>query len=88
MNSVLQLTLPHELYEQLQELAQAENCSVDDQAIKILQNALHAQKEYILDERRKKVQKLLEELRLRCENRRKDIEWPDSTVMIREDRDR
>ncbi|MEH2292794.1 hypothetical protein [Nostoc sp.] len=40
------------------------------------------------DGRRKNVPKLLEEIRLRREQLPTDIEWPDSTAMIREDRDR
>ncbi|MEH1943999.1 MAG: hypothetical protein V7L01_27790 [Nostoc sp.] len=40
------------------------------------------------DERRKNVPKLLEEIRLRRESRQTDVEWPDSTALIREDRDR
>ncbi|MEH1969929.1 hypothetical protein [Nostoc sp.] len=40
------------------------------------------------DERRKNDPKLLEEIRLRRESRQTDVEWPDSTALIREDRDR
>ncbi len=83
------LNIPDELYEQLQELAKAENSSVDAQVITILQNALQKTKTQLTeDERRKNVPKLLEEIRLRREKLPTDIEWPDSTAMIREDRDR
>ncbi|MEH2281312.1 MAG: Arc family DNA-binding protein [Nostoc sp.] len=83
------LNIPDELYEQLQELAKAENRSVDAQVITILQNALQKTKTQLTEEeRRKNVPKLLDEMRLRREQLPTDIEWPDSTAMIREDRDR
>ncbi|MBH8576445.1 hypothetical protein I8752_26340 [Nostocaceae cyanobacterium CENA369] len=82
------LNIPDELYEQLQQLAKAENKSIDAQVITILQNALQAKTQPTDDERRKNVPKLLEEIRLRRESRRTDVEWPDSTALIREDRDR
>lgn len=89
MATVHALNIPDELYEQLQELAKAENRSVDAQVITILQNALQKTKTQLTeDERRKNVPKLLEEMRLRREQLPTDIEWPDSTAMIREDRDR
>jgi antitoxin FitA len=83
------LNIPDELYEQLQELAKAENSSVDAQVITILQNALQKTKTQLTEEeKRKNVPKLLEEIRLRRESRQTDVEWPDSTALIREDRDR
>lgn len=82
------LNIPDELYERLQELAKAENSSVDAQVITILQNALKIKTQETEDERRKNVLKLLEESRLRREKLPKDVEWPDSTAMLREDRDR
>lgn len=88
MTTLHALNIPDELYEQLQELAKAENSSVDAQVITILQNALQAKTLSMEDERRKNVPKLLEEIRLRRESRQTDLEWPDSTALIREDRDR
>ncbi|MEH2193058.1 MAG: hypothetical protein V7K98_10500 [Nostoc sp.] len=82
------LDIPDELYERLQQLAKAENSSVDAQVITILQNALQAKTQQTEEERRKNVPKLLEEIRLRRESRQTDGEWPDSTALIREDRDR
>ncbi|RCJ42271.1 hypothetical protein A6770_08665 [Nostoc minutum NIES-26] len=82
------LNIPDELYEQLQELAKTENNSIDAQVITILRNALQAKTQPTQDERYKNVPKLLEEMRLRRESRRTDVEWPDSTALIREDRDR
>ncbi|MBD2504791.1 FitA-like ribbon-helix-helix domain-containing protein [Anabaena azotica] len=80
------LDIPDELYAQLQELAKAENSSIEAQVIKILRQAL--QKIAEEQEQRKNVLKILEESRLRRESRRSDVEWPDSTALIREDRDR
>ncbi|MBD2596665.1 hypothetical protein H6G74_20355 [Nostoc spongiaeforme FACHB-130] len=82
------LNIPDELYAQLQELAKAENSSVEAQVIKILQDALQTTIQPTQDERYKNVPKLLEEIRLRRESRRTDVEWTDSTALIREDRDR
>ncbi|MEH2422115.1 MAG: hypothetical protein V7K48_14705 [Nostoc sp.] len=88
MASLHALDIPDELYERLQQLAKAENNSVDDQIITILQNALQAKTQQTEEEKRKNVPKLLEEIRLRRESRQTDVEWPDSTALIREDRDR
>ncbi|MBD6614965.1 hypothetical protein FNW02_03630 [Komarekiella sp. 'clone 1'] len=82
------LDIPDELYEQLQQLAKAENSSIDAQVITILHNALQIKTQPTEDERRKNVPKLLEEIRLRREQLPTDIEWPDSTALIREDRNR
>jgi antitoxin FitA len=83
------LNIPDDLYERLQELALAEHSSIDAQVITILQNALETKtQQQTEDEKRKNVPKLLEEIRIRRENRQSDVEWPDSTALIREDRDR
>jgi plasmid stability protein len=88
MATIHTLNIPDELYEQLQHLAKAENNSIDAQVITILQNALQAKTQPTEEERRKNVPKLLEEIRLRRESRQTDVEWPDSTALIREDQDR
>ncbi len=80
------LDISDELYAQLQELAKAENSSVEAQVEKILQNALQTVAQE--NEKRKNVLKLLEESRLRREKLPKNVEWPDSTALLREDRDR
>ena len=82
------LNIPDDLYERLRELAEAEHRSIDAQVITILQNALETKTQQTEEERRKNVLKLLEESRLRREKLPKDIEWPDSTALLREDRDR
>ncbi|MBC1236322.1 hypothetical protein [Nostoc sp. 2RC] len=82
------LNIPDELYAQLQELAKAENNSIDAQVITILQNALQAKMQPTEDERRKNVPKLLEEISHRRRLNPADFGLPDSTQLIREDRDR
>ncbi|BAY40481.1 hypothetical protein NIES2111_48660 [Nostoc sp. NIES-2111] len=83
------LDIPDELYAQLQELAKAENSSVEAQVVKILQQALQTQIQPTKYDRRKNVLKMLEE---NIRNRRRlnpaDFGLLDSTALIREDRDR
>ncbi|MEH1949655.1 MAG: Arc family DNA-binding protein [Nostoc sp.] len=89
MTTLHGLNIPDELYEQLQELAKAENSSVNAQVITILQNALQAKIQLTEEERRKNVPKLLEEIsRRRRRLNPADFGLPDSTELIREDRDR
>ncbi|MEH2093251.1 FitA-like ribbon-helix-helix domain-containing protein [Nostoc sp.] len=80
--------LPDDLYAKLQELAVSEHRSINAQVITLLEQALKTEAQQTEEERRKNVPKLLEEIRLRREKLPTDIEWPDSTAMIREDRDR
>jgi antitoxin FitA len=80
--------LPDDLYAKLQELAASEHRSINAQVITLLEQALKTETQQTEDERRKNVPKLLEEIRLRREQLPTNIEWPDSTAMIREDRDR
>ncbi|BAY43812.1 hypothetical protein SAMD00079811_13990 [Scytonema sp. HK-05] len=90
MAIVHDVDLPDDLYEQLQELAIAENNSINAQVITLLRNALSAAqiKKIAEEQRRKNLPKLLEESRRRREQLPTDVEWPDSTALIREDRDR
>lgn len=80
--------LPDDLYAKLQELAVSQHRSINAQVITLLEQALTTEAQLTEEERRKNVPKLLEEIRLRREQLPTDIEWPDSTAMIREDRDR
>ncbi|MBE9104102.1 Arc family DNA-binding protein [Nostoc cf. edaphicum LEGE 07299] len=80
--------LPDDLYAKLQELAASEHRSINAQVITLLEQALKTEAQQTEEERRKNVPKLLEEIRLRREKLPTNIEWPDSTAMIREDRDR
>jgi plasmid stability protein len=80
--------LPDDLYAKLQELAASQHRSINAQVITLLEQVLTTQAEETEEQKRQNVPKLLEEIRQRRENRRTDIEWLDSTAMIREDRDR
>ncbi|WP_427162383.1 hypothetical protein ACQFX9_12975 [Aliinostoc sp. HNIBRCY26] len=83
------LNIPDDLYAQLQELANAENSSVEAQAITVLQKGLQTKPQPTVDERYKNVPKLLEEIRVRRSRLNPaDFGLPDSTEMIREDRNR
>lgn len=88
MTTLKAISLPDELYQELQELAQAENDSIESQVVTLLQKALHIKRQQIEAQRRNNVLTVLEESRLRREQLPTNIVWPDSTEMIREDRDR
>jgi antitoxin FitA len=90
MATLHDLDIPNDLYEQLQELAKAKNSSINAQVITLLQSALsEAQIQKTPEEQiQQDVAKLLEESRRRREQLPHDLEWSDSTAMIREDRDR
>ncbi|GAB1543875.1 hypothetical protein NUACC21_65510 [Scytonema sp. NUACC21] len=89
MATLNNIDLPDDLYEQLKELATLENSSVNAQVISLLRNGLSVVQEQRMEkQRRRDVPKLLEEIRYRREKRRTDVEWFDSTALIREDRDR
>jgi hypothetical protein len=82
------LEIPDELYEYLQDLAKADNSSINAQVKTILQQALSVQIQQAQERRRQNILNLLEESRRRREGRRTDVEWLDSTELIREDRNR
>lgn len=88
MSTLNPITLPDDLYKELQELAQAENGSIEAQVVRLLQNALQTKRQQTEEQRRNNILKVLEESRLRREQLPTDTEWPDSTALIREDRDR
>lgn len=88
MNNFNVITLPDQLYQQLQKLAESENDSIESQVVTLLQKALQEKQQQTETQRRQNVLKVLEESRLLREQLPNDIEWPDSTEMIREDRDR
>ncbi|BAZ14562.1 hypothetical protein NIES4071_64060 [Calothrix sp. NIES-4071] len=88
MATLGELELPDNLYERLQELAEADNRSVEAQAIAILQNVIFNRMQHSEDKRRQDVLQIIEDIRIRRENRNSDIKWLDSTELIREDRDR
>ena len=88
MTTFQALDLPDALFARLSKLAKTQNISINDQIITLLEKALPTEAQQTEDERRKNVPKLLEEIRRRREQLPTDVEWPDSTAMIREDRDR
>ncbi|MFN6155849.1 hypothetical protein [Anabaena sp. AL09] len=88
MNNLNVITLPDQLYQELQKLAESENDSIESQVVTLLQKALQEKQQQTETQRRQNVLKVLEESRLLREQLPNDIEWPDSTEMIREDRDR
>jgi hypothetical protein len=88
MNNLNVITLPDQLYQELQKLAESENDSIESQVVTLLQKALQEKHQQTETQRRQNVLKVLEESRLLREQLPNDIEWPDSTEMIREDRDR
>jgi metal-responsive CopG/Arc/MetJ family transcriptional regulator len=88
MNNFNVITLPDQLYQELQKLAESENDSIDSQVVTLLQKALQEKQQQTETQRRQNVLKVIEESRnRRCLNPA-DFGLPDSTEMIREDRDR
>jgi plasmid stability protein len=79
---------PDKLYARLQQLATAENRSISDQIVRLLEGALPTETHPPQGETRKSVTEILEESRRRREQLPTDLGMPDSTLLIREDRDR
>ncbi|MBO1054719.1 MAG: hypothetical protein HEQ25_22865 [Dolichospermum sp. DET73] len=88
MNNFNVITLPDQLYQQLQKLAESENDSIESQVVTLLQKALQEKQQQTETQRRQNVLKVLEESRNRRRLNPADFGLPDSTEMIREDRDR
>ncbi|OBQ11223.1 MAG: hypothetical protein AN482_08310 [Anabaena sp. LE011-02] len=88
MNNLNVITLPDQLYQQLQKLAESENDSIESQVVTLLQKALQEKQQQTETQRRQNVLKVLEESRNRRRLNPADFGLPDSTEMIREDRDR
>ncbi|WP_016951397.1 hypothetical protein [Anabaena sp. PCC 7108] len=88
MTTLNSITLPDDLYQQLKKLAEAENDSIESQVVKLLQKALQIKRQQTEEQRRQNVLKVLEESRLRRRLNPADFGLPDSTEMIREDRER
>ena len=91
--------LPDDLMAQIRQLATQNNQPLDEQVISLLRQALQKKQplkflifpetEPTWEERRKAVPKLQAEIDQRLEKRRAaHLEWPDSTALLREDRDR
>lgn len=80
--------LPDDLYAKLQELAASQHRSINAQVITLLEQALTTEAQQTEEQRRQNVPKLLEEMRDRRRLNPADFGLPDSTELIREDRDR
>jgi plasmid stability protein len=99
MAKIILENLPDELIEQIQKLAQQHNQSVNEQVISILKQAVQKPQtplKFLIspetdptwEERRKATPKILAEIRSRRRVNPADFGLPDSTELIREDRDR
>lgn len=92
--------LPDDLMAQLQQLASQNNQTINEQIINLLKQVVQKPQpplKFLIspetdptwEERRKAVPKLQAEIDQRLEQRRAaNVEWLDSTALIREDRDR
>ncbi|MCU0517260.1 MAG: hypothetical protein MUC60_10435 [Oscillatoria sp. Prado101] len=78
---------PDQLYARLQQLATAENRSISEQVVSLLEGALQIETQPPQGETRKSVTEILEESRRRRRVNPADFGLPDSTTLIREDRD-
>lgn len=76
------------MYAKLQELAASQHRSINAQVITLLEQALKTEAQQIEDQKRQNVLKVLIESRDRCRLNPADFGLPDSTELIREDRDR
>jgi plasmid stability protein len=99
MATLILENLPDELIEQIQQLAQQHNQSVNEQVIFILKQAvkkpqpplkflISPETDPTWEERRKAVPKLQAQIDQRRRLNPKDYGLPDSTELIREDRER
>ncbi|MBN3869495.1 Arc family DNA-binding protein [Nostoc sp. JL33] len=80
--------LPDDLYVKLQELAVSQHRSINAQVITLLEEALKTEAQQIEDQKQENVLKVLEESRQRRRVNPADFGLPDSTQLIREDRER
>ena len=91
--------IPDELLTQLEQLATENNCSVKEQAIALLKQSLNQPQRKLKllispeidptrEQRRKAVPKVLAEIRSRRRVNPANYGLPDSTELIREDRER
>ena len=82
--------LSPELLSQIRQLAQQNQCSVDQQAIALIQQSLArtSHKDSSWSKRRQEVNVTLRNIRSRRRVNPQDHNLPDSTQLIREDRER
>jgi len=99
MSKLVLENLPDEIMEQIRQLARQHNQSINDQAITLLQQALQKPQtplKFIISpetdptwaERRETTSEILADIEQRRKQRQTNIEWLDSTTLIREDRQR
>ena len=80
--------VPDDLYARLQQLASSQNRSISAQLITLLESALPPETQQSQSGRPKSITEILAESRRRCRVNPADFGLPDSTTLIREDRDR
>ena len=79
--------VPEDLYQKLQELAASQHRSISAQVLTILEQALSSQTQQAKSETTKPITEILAESRRRRRVNPTDFGLPDSTTLIREDRD-
>lgn len=84
------INIPDELYEKLQELAAKENRPISAQVVTLLEKALLSESAQNLDNKRQNVAKIIKLIEENSRRREQlsELELPDSTQLLREDRDR
>ena len=80
--------VPDDLYARLQYLARNQNRSISAQVITLLESALPTEVQQPRDKTRQNVTEILADISRRRERLPTDLGLPDSTALIREDRDR
>lgn len=80
--------LSPELLSQIEHLAQQNHCTVNQQAISLLENALKTHPSQTKIHKPKSITDILEDSRHQREQLSTDTQWLDSTLLLRQDRDR
>lgn len=80
--------VPDDLYAKLQQLATTQNLSISAQVVSLLESALQTEVQEPQSGTPKSVAEILAESRRRRRVNLADFGLPDSTALIREDRDR
>lgn len=80
--------VPDDLYARLQQLASSQNRSISAQLIILLESALTPETQQSQSEKPKSITEILVQSRRRRRVNPADFGLPDSTTLIREDRDR
>lgn len=80
--------VPEELYAKLQQLATSQNRSISAEVVSLLESALQTKAKQPQSDKPKSVAEILADINRRRELRPADLGLPDSTALIRADRDR